>query len=276
MRSKISRRNFVLAASALGPAIMADGLAVLPGIAGENPKATAAGELPSQSENSIGRAKPRVLVFDVNQTLLDLNVLRPHFVRVFGDGKALDEWFTLLLHYSLVVTVTAAYADFGTVARAVLQMLAGNRGTKVSPEDANLILQGLLTLPPHPEVVQSLKLLKAAGFRMVTLTNSSPSAVKAQLQNAGLANYFEESISVEIVHRFKPDLLVYQSTAAHLGVKAEELVLIAAHAWDVFGAMKAGWRAAFVARNGITLFPLGPQPEFMGPDIRAIVTAIMG
>jgi len=275
MRTKISRRNFVLAASSLGPAMMANGLVVLPGMRGGNAEPVATGETLLQSASSVGRAKPKVLVFDVNQTMLDLNALRPHFVRVFGDGKALDEWFTLLLHYSLVVTVADAYADFGTVARAVLQMLAGNRGTKVSPEDATRILQGLLTLPPHPEVLESLKLLKAVGFRLVTLTNSSPSAVKAQLQNAGLTAYFEESVSVEIVHRFKPDLQVYQSTASHLGVKADELVLIAAHAWDVFGAMKAGWRAAFVARNGITLFPLGPQPDFIGPDIRAIATALL-
>ena len=228
-----------------------------------------------QSEDSGAPAKSKVLVFDVNQTLLDLNSLRPHFARVFGDARALDEWFSLLLQYSLVVTVTEAYSDFATVGRAVLEMLANNKGVKVSAEDTTRILQGMLTLPPHPEVVDILKQLKAAGFRMVTLTNSSPAAVKAQLQNAGLATYFEESISVEMVHRFKPDLQVYRGAAAHLGVRAAELRLIAAHAWDVFGAMKAGWQAAFIARNGISLFPLGPRPDIIGADLRAVTAAIL-
>ena len=207
--------------------------------------------------------------------MLDLNSLRPHFARVFGDGKVLDEWFALLLQYSLVVTVADAYADFGTVGRAVLQMLASNKGVNISPDDVNRILQDLLKLPPHPEVPESLKRLKAAGFRMVTLTNSSPAAVKAQLQNAGLTDYFEESISVEMVRRFKPDLEVYRGCAAHLGVKANELLMIAAHAWDVFGAMKAGWQAAFVARNGISLFPMGPKPAIVGADMRAVTAAIL-
>jgi 2-haloacid dehalogenase len=275
MDSKISRRKFVLAASSLGSAVMAEGLGVLPKTGERNSGAFPLRDAALQSGDSGSPAKPKVLVFDVNQTMLDLNALRPHFVRVFGDGKVLDEWFALLLQYSLVVSVTDAYSDFGTVGRAVLEMLASNKGVKISPDDATRILRDLLTLPPHPDVPESLKLLKAAGFRMVTLTNSSPSAVKAQLQNAGLTNYFEESISVEIVHRFKPDLEVYRGAAAHLGVRAIELRLIAAHAWDVFGAMKAGWQAAFVARNGISLFPLGPKPDIIGSDLRAVTAAIL-
>jgi 2-haloacid dehalogenase len=222
-----------------------------------------------------GHTKPKVLVFDVNQTLLDLNALRPSFTRVFGDGKALDEWFALLLQYSLVVTVADAYADFGTVGKAVLEMLANTKGVRLSSEDATRILQGVLTLPAHLDVGASLTRLRGAGFRMVTLTNSSPSAVKAQLQNAGLTQYFEEAISVETVHRFKPDLQVYRSAAAHLGVPPGDLLLIAAHPWDVFGAMKAGWQAAFVARNGITPFPLGPKPDIVGADMAAIADAIL-
>src|SRR5258708_26033737 len=275
MDSKISRRNFVLATSSLGAAVMADGLGVLSETAERKSGTLRLNDSALQSGDVGAPPKPKVLVFDVNQTLLDLNVLLPHFVRVFGDGKVLDEWFSLLLHYSLVVTVADAYSDFGSVGRAVVEMLASNKGMKISSVDVTRILQGLLTLPPHPEVHESLKQLKSAGFRMVTLTNSSPSAVEAQLQNAGLTDYFEESISVETVHRFKPDLQVYRSTAAHLGVRAAELRLIAAHAWDVFGAMKAGWQAAFVARNGISLFPLGAKPDIVGSDMRAVAAAIL-
>src|SRR5882672_9614468 len=274
MSSHMSRRKFALAASSLGAAMMTGPLNFLAKMGGGSSGVFPSAGAVSQSQVG-GETKLKALVFDVNQTMLDLNVLRPHFVRVFGDGKALDEWFSLLLHYSLVVSVADAYSDFGTVGRAVLEMLAGNKGVKISADDTTRILQGLLTLPPHPDVPESLKQLKAAGFRMVTLTNSSPSAVKAQLQHSGLTSYFEESVSVESVHRFKPDLEVYRSAASHLGAKADELLLIAAHAWDVFGAMKAGWQAAFIARNGITLFPLGPKPTIIGPDMRAVTAAIL-
>jgi 2-haloacid dehalogenase len=285
MSSPMSRRKFALAASSVGSVLIADPLNVLAkrvraflgarrNMGGGSSTVFPSSETDSQPQAS-GQAKPKVLVFDVNQTLLDLNALRPAFARVFGDGRALDEWFALLLQYSLVVTVTDAYSDFGTVGRAVLEMLANTKGVKLSSEDATRILQGVLTLPAHLDVGASLKRLRGAGFRMVTLTNSSPTAVKAQLQNAGLTQYFEEAISVETVHRFKPDLQVYRSAAAHLGVPPGDLLLIAAHPWDVFGAMKAGWQAAFVARNGITPFPLGPKPDIVGSDMTAIADAIL-
>jgi 2-haloacid dehalogenase len=273
MSLRMGRRKFMLAASSVWSFLNAGALNCFAkvGSGSSNPFVSAAG---SQVQDG-GQTKPKVLVFDVNETLLDLSALRPHFTRVFGDGKALDEWFSLLLHYSLVVTVADAYADFGTVGKAVLEMLANTRRIKLSPEDSTKILQGVLTMPVHPDVPEGLKRLRAAGFRMVTLTNSSPSAVKAQLQNSGLAQYFDESISVDTVRRFKPDLQVYRSAAAHLGAQPGELLLIAAHPWDVFGATKAGWQTAFVARNGITPLPLGPKPTINGRDIEAIADTIL-
>jgi len=273
MRLHMSRRQFVLAATPVWPLLNAGALNPFARLGGESSDTIPSGAA-LQTQTGV-QTRPKVLVFDVNQTLLDLNSLRPQFTRVFGNGKVLDEWFSLLLHYSLVVTVADAYADFGTIGRAVLEMLASTKGINLSPEDSTKIMQGLVAMPAHPDVPENLKRLRAEGFRMVTLTNSSPSAVKAQLQNAGLTQYFDESISVDSVRRFKPDLAVYRSAAAHLGAQPVELLLIAAHAWDVFGAMKAGWQAAFVARSGITPLPLGPKPNISGPDMKAITDAIL-
>lgn len=270
----ISRRKFLTAASSLGSIVLAGGLKAVPR-ASENGLAFVPQDASAGQSGRAAVQRPRVLVFDVNQTLLDSDALRPHFERAFRDASALDEWFSLLLQYSLVLTVADGYTDFGSVGRGALEMLANSRGIRLTPEDQNRILQGMLSLPPHPEVPDSLERLRAAGFRMVTLTNSSPAVVRAQLQNAGLARYFEESISVESVRRFKPDLEVYRATAAHLQVPPGELLLIAAHAWDVLGALKAGWRAAFVARRGKALFPLGPQPDISAPDMKAVVDAIL-
>jgi 2-haloacid dehalogenase len=220
--------------------------------------------------------RPEVLVFDVNETLLDLAALKPHFQRLFGEEAALKEWFSLMLQYSLVVTITERYSDFGTLGRAALQMLAQARNVPLLPEDEEGVLRGLVSLPAHSEVCDALDQLKKAGFRMVTLTNSSSSMIRDQLRNSGLESYFEQSISVDAVQRFKPDRRVYLFAAGQLKVEPSHACLIAAHAWDVFGAMNAGWMAAFIARPGKVLFPLAPKPAMVAPDLQVFANLLSG
>lgn len=217
----------------------------------------------------------RILVFDVNETLLDVGMLEPQFARVFGDGRVLREWFANVLLYSNVITLAGPYTDFGSVGGGALDMTAAVRGVALSAEDRAAILQGMLTLPPHPDVREGLEALRAAGFRMVTLTNSAPAAVTRQLENAGLNEFFERSFSVDSVRRFKPAREPYEHVARELGVGTGDLRLVAAHAWDVLGALQAGMAAVFVARPGHSLFPVGPRPDIVAADLKEAAQRIV-
>src|SRR5262249_36883830 len=99
--------------------------------------------------------------------------------------------------------------------------------------------------------------------------------VKQQLANAGLASFFERTFSVDAVRRFKPAAEAYRSVADALGVSTNRLRLIAAHAWDIVGALQAGFRAAFVARPGKVLYPLGPKPDIVGPDFKTVAQQVV-
>ena len=222
-------------------------------------------------------ARPRrhTLVLDVIETMLDINVLEPHFIRAFGDRDVLKEWFANLLLYANVETVAGPYNDFGATAGAVLDMTAAAHRKTLSADDRSRILQGTLSLPAHPDVKEGLAKLKAAGFRMVTLTNSAPASVAQQLKNAGIAEFFERSFSVDAVKKYKPAAEVYQYVAREMGVVTSGLRMIAAHAWDVHGALRADCAAAFIARPGHALFPLGPKPDISAPDLRAAADQII-
>lgn len=219
--------------------------------------------------------RARVQVFDVNETLLDVAALEPHFAKAFGDSRVLREWFSMVLLYSEVATLAGPYADFGAIGGAALDMTAAARGVSLSAEDRNRILTGMLTLPAHPDVRDGLQQLRKAGFRMVTLTNSSAKAVARQLEHAGLTEFFERSFSVDSIRRFKPAAEAYRYAASELGVPVGSLRLVAAHAWDIVGALQAGCLAAFVSRPGKVLYPLGPQPDIVGPDIRVVSNHIV-
>jgi 2-haloacid dehalogenase len=217
----------------------------------------------------------KLIVFDVNETLLNLNALDVEFNRVFGEPSRRGEWFAQVLQNSLVATITGTYDDFGKIAGAALDMTAQKYNMQLLQEDRTAILSGIRTLPAHADVRAGLDRLKEAGFRLFTLTNSPPQVVKAQLENSGLSEYFEGSFSVDAVKRFKPDAEVYLMTARELGVSAEQVRLVAAHGWDVAGALVAGCAAAFIARPGKVLNPLMPTPDIVGNDLIEVAEKIM-
>ncbi|MDQ5810637.1 MAG: haloacid dehalogenase type II, partial [Actinomycetota bacterium] len=126
----------------------------------------------------------RICVFDVNETLLDLGALDPHFERIFGDAGVRRAWFGQLLQSALVATVTDAYSDFGKIGGAALEMTAERQGVILSDEDKRQILGGMRRLPPHPEVAESLSRLRDAGLRLATLTNSTQQVAEAQMDNS--------------------------------------------------------------------------------------------
>ena len=170
----------------------------------------------------------RVIVCDVNETLLDVGALEPHFKQAFGDGRVLQDWFGTVLLYSEVATLAGPYSDFASIGGAALDMMAAARGVALSPTDRGRILQGMLTLPAHSDVRDGLQAMRDAGLRLVTLTNSAPAAVQQQLANAGLATFFEQSFSVDAVRRFKPAGEAYRSVAESLGLPPDRLRLVAA------------------------------------------------
>jgi 2-haloacid dehalogenase len=217
----------------------------------------------------------RVCVFDVNETLLDLGALDPHFERIFGDAGLRRAWFGQLLQSALVATVTDAYSDFGKIGGAALEMTAERQGVTLSVEDKRQILGGMRELPPHPEVAESLSRLRDAGLRLATLTNSTQQVAEAQMENSGLRGYFEQLLSADTVRRLKPAPEPYRMAAQTLGVDVGEIRLVAAHAWDVAGALRAGCAAAFVARPGMVLDPLVERPDVVGADLREVADRIL-
>ena len=217
----------------------------------------------------------RVCVFDVNETLLDLGALDPHFERVFGDASMRQAWFGQFLTLWLTEMVTGEYKDFGTIGGGALVMVAERQGVDLSDEDKQQILGGMQELPPHPEVEENLSRLRDAGIHLAALTNSTQQVADAQIDNSGLRDYFEQVLSADAVKRLKPAPEPYRMAAGSLGVEVGQVRLVAAHAWDVVGAMRAGCAAAFVARPGMVLNPLAQRPDVVGSDLREVADQIL-
>ena len=129
----------------------------------------------SHGTDTAGQQSPSVLVFDVNETLLDITALEPFFARVFGDPRVLREWFGQLVTYSMTVTLSGVYTDFFSLGQAVLKMLADIHGVQLAEDDVRALRADFATMPAHGDVAEGLGLLRDMGFSLVTLTNSPTS-----------------------------------------------------------------------------------------------------
>ncbi|WP_416143407.1 haloacid dehalogenase type II [Paraglaciecola chathamensis] len=220
--------------------------------------------------------KPKVIIFDVNETLLDLETMRTSIGEALdGQEEPTTLWFSTMLHHSLVTTVTGDYQDFGKIGVAALMMVAQNNDIKITEEQAvTAIKTPLLSLPAHPDVKAGLKALKEQGFKLVSLTNSSNKGVETQFKNAGLTDYFDKRMSIEDIKVYKPDLRAYAWALEQLNIKPEEALMVAAHGWDVAGAKAAGLQTAFVARPGKALYPLAQKPDYVVKDLSELVETL--
>ena len=202
-----------------------------------------------------------VIAFDVNETLLDTHVLDP----LLGGAEMRQRWFTLMVQNSFVGGLTGNYIDYPRAQRAALAMLG------LGHEDD--VLAQMKRLPAHPDVAPALERL--GDFTLVALTNSPLESATAALEHAGIAGLFDAILSGDEVQALKPRAQAYQHVAGSLGVTLDEIRLVAAHGWDVAGALAAGCRAAFVHRPGAAMIPLGPQPDIVGNDLVEVADKIV-
>ena len=216
-----------------------------------------------------------VLVFDVNETLLDLRALDPLFERMFGDAAVRRDWFGLVLRTALSLTIIGAHRDFVSVGAGALRMVGEQHGSAVTEGDLEEVSWVMTHLPAHDDVAPNLARLTTAGFRLAALTNSPQTAAESQLANAGVAHHFERIMSVTPCGKFKPAPEVYRMAAAELGVDPAAVTMVAAHDWDVAGAMAVGCRGAYILRPGMVRNPLYPPPDLAAPGFDEITELLV-
>ena len=222
---------------------------------------------------------PSVLVFDVNETLIDIDSIAPLFGELFGDQRVLREWFGQLVMYSMTATLAECYVDFFALGQGVLHMLADIHRVDITHDDALRLREQMRTMPAHPDVADALTALRDNGFRLATLTNSPhhPGA-RSPLENAGPAGFFEQQLSVDSCRAFKPSPAVYRYVCQVLEVSPADCMMVAAHVWDTLGAQNVGFSSALITRPRNPPLPVDglPQPDIVASDLRQLAEQLIG
>ncbi len=210
------------------------------------------------------------LIFDVNETLLDLEPLKKSINSALGNENAAELWFAQLLHYSLVETITGSYHDFSELAASVFKMNAQKYHKEFTDNEIKEVLSPIDKLKPYPEVLEGLKLLKESGYTLIAFSNGKTDVLESQLEFADLDDLFDAIYSVEGAQKFKPHPDAYNFVLNEIGLDKKECMMVAAHGWDIAGAQRAGLKTAFIERPGKFTFPLAEKPTIETSDIKSL------
>lgn len=205
--------------------------------------------------------RPAVIVFDVNETLSDLSAIATRFTDVGLPAHLVPTWFASVLRDGFALSTVGASEKFAVLADHQLRTLA-EPGLLDRDLDAAVehILTGFLGLPVHPDVVDGIRGLHAAGFRLVTLSNGAGLVAENLLGAAGVRDKFEHLLSVEDAGVWKPHRRAYEYAAQVAGVDPDRMLLVAVHPWDLDGAARAGMSTAWIDRAGSTYPPFFAAP----------------
>ncbi len=198
---------------------------------------------------------PAVIVFDVNETLSDMVPMADRFTDVGAPGHLAQRWFAMLLRDGFALAAAGSQEKFAVLGAGTLHAVLAGVGLDHGIEAAvEHVMAGFMTLSVHPDVVVGVRELRAAGYRLVTLTNGSTAVAEGLFDRAGIGGEFDMLLSVEDAGVWKPARDAYQYAARRCGVSVEEMLLVAVHPWDIDGAARAGLTTAWINRAG-TKYP---------------------
>jgi len=218
---------------------------------------------------------PSVIVFDVNETLSDMTPLQERFTDIGAPAFLARVWFASLLRDGFALAASGGNAPFAVIGaeglRGVLRDVPLDRSLD---EAVQHVLDGFAELALHPDVASGLDALKAAGFRMVTLSNGSAGVAQALLTAGGVRHGFEALLSVEDAAAWKPAPAAYAYAADACGAVLTDMLLVAVHPWDIHGAAQAGMRTAWLNRADEVYPSYFTTPDFTVRELAELAGAL--
>lgn len=217
----------------------------------------------------------KAVFFDMNETLLNLSLLKHNFDKSFDDKYVLKYWFTKLLHTSTVMGSMDEYINFGQLSEAVLESLFHENDKILTDETKSEILGSFKNLPAYDDVAKALRILRDNNIKTIAVSNSSLAMIKEQLSNAHILELFDSYYSVDAVQKYKPFNNIYQYVAEKENLSMTNIAMVACHDWDLFGAKKVGLTTAYIKRKEEIFNPYYPKPDIEQTDLVDLAHALI-
>ena len=216
------------------------------------------------------RHRPDVVALDVNETLLDLAPVRAALIEAGQPETLLPTVFARTLLTGFAAVAVGSWCAFRDAFDAALAQVSN-----LGADARAAVIGGFGELAPHPDVEPALRRLVEGGIRVITLSHGSPGVAEAGLERGGITPLVERSLSSEAIRAWKPSREAYLWAAGSCGVAPDQMALVAAHGWDVFGAQRAGLTGAWFPRGERRYPAVYEPPHVTASDLSGAVDALL-
>ncbi len=216
--------------------------------------------------------RPQVVLFDLFETCLQLEGLRPRFEALGRPGHELELFFARLLHQGMAMTLAGEAPPFATVAA---DMLRRTSGRDLTDDQVASVLDGFRELPVHPDVAPALRRLREAGVPAYGFTHGSAEVAGAALAGGGVRDLFDDVMSCAELKMFKPPARVYHWACERIATAPGRTALVAVHSWDVHGAVTAGLVGGFCERLEGRIPDAVARPHVSAPALDDVVEGLL-
>ena len=213
----------------------------------------------------------RTIVFDIIGTCFSLGTVREALTRAGAPDHTLPLWFAQSLRDAFALSQAGGYQPLKSILKAELPRTLGQLEGSIAPDQVEQVLAAFGQLEPQPGLTELIPALASQGWRILALTNSSVDSVRSLLQRADLLTHFSALLSTDQVRKMKPHPEVYE--LAHREAQGE-IWMVAAHAWDIQGAVQAGFRTVFVSGLERGYLDVYPKPDITVAKLGDVLTAL--
>ena len=209
-----------------------------------------------------------MFVFDAYGTLLDVGAAAREAASEPGMEALKENWLPIAkgwrerqLRYSWLCSMMGQYDDFWELTTRALDATLKEYALASDDKVRARLLSLYSELSAYEEVPEVLTNLKVTGHKLAVLSNASPSMLAKAVEAAGISEWFDELLSVDVLKCYKPTPAVYQLVTERFECKPSEVTFFSSNNWDVSGAGAFGFRTIWVNRTGAAWDKLPGKPD---------------
>ncbi len=209
--------------------------------------------------------------FDIIGTGFSMEEPRQALARLGAPEYALELWFAQAPRDSFAFSHAGGYVPLKDMLRAELARTVRLLGSQLSDDDLRGVLSTFAELDPR-DLGDAAKVLADGRWQLLALTMGAAEATRGLLERAGVADLFEGLLSCDSISVTKPNRAAYELALERF---AGETWMVAAHAWDIAGAARAGLRTAFITSVEGSYLEVYPKPDLMAKSLLEAARAMI-